>query len=140
MAKCYIYSEKKVFLSVTYAFMNCRIHQRVLLVVHFILAFQRKFYYYFIRFSIYKQGKLRTLKSILISPVQTATSGIPVSRETCPPPKKNLAPGSYFLGNLARSSEIWPPRKHSLLHRFKLGNREAFSKMKILKVFVSVYG
>jgi hypothetical protein len=36
-------------------------------------------------------------------------------------------------------SEIWPPRKHSLLYRYKLGNREASSKTKILKVFVSIY-
>ena len=53
----------------------------------------------------------------------------------CPPP-----PGPYFLGNMAPLSEIWPPQKHSLLHSFKLGNREAFSKMKILKVFFSIYG
>jgi hypothetical protein len=35
--------------------------------------------------------------------------------------------------------EIWPPGKHSLLYRNKLGNREASSKTKILKVFVSIY-
>jgi hypothetical protein len=29
-------------------------------------------------------------------------------------------------------SEIWAPRKHSLLYRYKLGNREASSKTKIL--------
>jgi hypothetical protein len=58
-------------------------------------------------------------------------------------------PGPNFLGNLAPlgdiiprkyappHSEIWPPRKHSLLYRYKLGNRS--SKTKILKVFVSTY-
>jgi hypothetical protein len=60
------------------------------------------------------------------------------------PPAPNflgyLAPwGPYFLGNMASPSEIWPPRKDSLLYRYKLGNREASSKTKILKVFVSIY-
>ena len=45
----------------------------------------------------------------------------------------------YFLGNMASPSEIWPPRKDSLLYRYKLGNREASSKTKIVKVFVSIY-
>ena len=58
----------------------------------------------------------------------------PVSQEICPPPW-----GPYFLGNMAPPSEIWPPRKHSLLYRYKLGNREAPSKTKMLKVFVSIY-
>ena len=40
---------------------------------------------------------------------------------------------------MASPSEIWPPRKDSLLYRYKLGNREASSKTKILKVFVSIY-
>jgi hypothetical protein len=48
-------------------------------------------------------------------------------------------PGPNFLGNMAPPSEIWPPRKHSLLYRYKDGNREASSKTKILKVFVSIY-
>ena len=67
------------------------------------------------------------------------------------PPPKNLAPppakfpkeiwppGNGFLGNMASPSEIWPLRKDSLLYRYKLGNREASSKTKILKVFVSIY-
>jgi hypothetical protein len=66
-------------------------------------------------------------------------------------PPKFGHPGPNFLGNLAPlgaifptkyappPSEIWPPRKHSLLYRYKLGNREASSKTKIIKVFVSIY-
>ena len=44
-----------------------------------------------------------------------------------------MAQGANFFGGQI-SWDAGPPRKHSLLHRFKLGNREAFSKMKILKV------
>jgi hypothetical protein len=74
-----------------------------------------------------------------------------VSQEIWPPPPKFGPPpgqisleiwppwGPYFLGNMASPSEIWSPRKHSLLYRYKLGNREASSKTKILKVFVSIY-
>jgi hypothetical protein len=75
---------------------------------------------------------------------------VPVSQEICPPPKKIWPPGPNFLGNLDPlgaifprkydpTSEIWPPQKHSLLYRYKLGNCEASSKTKILKVFVSIY-
>ena len=51
-----------------------------------------------------------------------------------PSPKKRFPPPAIFPRKFAL-----PPRKHSLLHRFKLGIREAFYKMKILKVFVSIY-
>jgi hypothetical protein len=67
----------------------------------------------------------------------------PNSRMRCPrkfaPPPNFGPPGPNFLGNMAPPSEIWPPRKHSLLYRYKLGNREASSKTNILKVFVSIY-
>ena len=55
-------------------------------------------------------------------------------KERCRCPRKFAPPPDHI------SQEIWPPQKHSLLHRFKLGNRKAFSKMMILKVFVSIYG
>ena len=73
---------------------------------------------------------------------------IPCSKQTrCPRkfgPPKFAPPGPNFLGNMPPGppplpSEIWHPRKHSLLYRYKLGNREASSKTKILKVFVSIY-
>jgi hypothetical protein len=54
----------------------------------------------------------------------------PPPSEICPPPSEICPPPLL---------EIWPPRKHSLLYRNKLGNREASSKTKILKVFVSIY-
>jgi hypothetical protein len=42
---------------------------------------------------------------------------VPVSQEICPPPRKFGPPGPYFLGNMAPSSEIWPPLKnYSLLY------------------------
>ena len=41
-----------------------------------------------------------------------AQTGVPGN---LPPPKKIFLPPP---------SEIWPPRKHSLLYRYKLGNRE----------------
>ena len=54
-------------------------------------------------------------------------------------PPKFGPPGPNFLGNMSSLSEIWSPLKDSLLYRYKLGNREASSKTKILKVFVSIY-
>jgi hypothetical protein len=47
--------------------------------------------------------------------------------------------GAIFPRKYDPTSEIWPPQKHSLLYRYKLGNCEASSKTKILKVFVSIY-
>ena len=86
-----------------------------------------------------RRGDCKSHRACLYDPAY------PVSQEIWPPRAiflRKFAPpwGTYFLGNMSPSSEIWPPRKHSLLHCFKLGNREAFSKMKMLKVFVSNYG
>ena len=60
-------------------------------------------------------------------------------RKFAPPPKLWPLRAKFPRKFAPPPSEIWPPRKHSLLYRCKLGNREASSKTRILKVFVSIY-
>ena len=55
------------------------------------------------------------------------------------PPGGAIFPGPYFLGNMASPSEIWPPRKHSLLYRYKLGKCLSVFIVSLHNLFVSKF-